>query len=147
MLVPYRFYQPYRLSDSSTKTFIVEGYLNQVVMDSKLRLTNRSGFAPIQVDISETENLGLSADPLLTGQVTVKRVSYTLNPGCVVWHTLSVPFIEPYSQTNSTIPSMFHTVSVRNLAASPTIDDVLGVSLYGVYEDAYGNQARYPTVL
>lgn len=147
MLVPFRSYQPFRLADSVAQTFIVEGYLNQVVLDARLHLTNRSAFATIQVTITETENLGLSADPLLTGSTTTTRVSYQLKPGGVLWHAVSVPFIEPYSQTNATIPSMYHTVRIQNLAASPTIDDVLGVALYGVFEDAYGNQPRYQTVL
>lgn len=147
MLVPFRSYQPFRLADSAPQTFIVEGYLNQVIMDARLHLTNRSSFATLQVDITETENLGLSADPLMTGSTTVSRVSYRLAPGGVLWHAVSVPFIEPYSQTNATIPSMYHTVTVRNLAAVPTIADILGVALYGVYEDVYNGQPRYPTVL
>ncbi len=147
MIVPFRFYQPFRLSDSVAQTLIVEGYLNQTVVQPRLHLTNRSSFATLQVDITETENLGLSADPLLTGQTTVARVSYKLPPGGALWHAVSVPFLEPYSQTNATIPSMYHTVRIQNLAASPTVDDVLGVALYGLFEDAYGNQSRSPTVI
>ena len=136
MLVPFRAYQPMRLDSMVPQSLTVEALLSQPVFMGKMRISNRSVSATMEVVVQEYENLGLSADPLFTGQSVVRRLLIGLKPGEVVWVTFSAPCLEPYNETNSAIPILFHTVTVANQAASPTVDDIVGVSLYGAYEDA-----------
>lgn len=146
MLVPFRAYQPFRLSTIVPATATIEGLMSQPVMFCKVRLQNRSSSAVLEVSIDEVENLGLSADPLYTGQFTTRRLQIALSPGEVVWHDFGPPFLEPYNQTVSNIPTIYHILTAANQAVSPTINDVLAMSLYGVYE-LTTPAIRQPTVI
>jgi hypothetical protein len=99
----------------------------------KLRVYNRCSHANVSVLIDELENMGVSANPLQNGTLTVNKLTTILSPSKLLWHTFSVPFLRnPVGLPRSTTyPYFSHVLTLTNLSAIVNSLDMVNVSLVG----------------
>lgn len=133
MLRPAQTYYPMRLDTTEEVPVVLESILGtSQVLFPRVRIVNKSPVASIQFVLEETEDLGYSSDPLISGKTTVLRLQRTLAPGEVVWHDFTVAFL---SQDADAFPALSHTLKVTNLASTPSVQDIISFTIYGLYED------------